>query len=216
MLVVIVIIAMLGAAVFALSKRGLASARSASCVSNLKQLGSALLEHAGDNQNKLIPLQPSKNPDTGKRPPIWTVQLAREGYLTNWNGRGPAPCGTGVWTCPDCDFMSNAYGGYGVVEGAIFAYEENQALGSGEPGSLRLTKFANPSRTWLVGDASQKADQWNRGWYAIWSQPGRWNGHGPAERHNGKVNVCLMDGSVVSLSREDIEKRGLTQDVIKR
>lgn len=214
-LVVIVIIAVLGAAVFALSRRGLAAARSATCVSNLKQLGSALLEHAGDNQNKLIPLQPSKNDETGKRPPIWTVQLARQGYLTNWNGKGPAPCGTGVWTCPDCDFMSVAYGGYGVVEGAIFVYEENKPLGVDQDGSLRLNLIANPSRTWLVGDATANANNPKKGWYAIWSDPGRWNNHGPAERHTGKANVCLVDGSVLSLTRAEIEKRELTKNVIK-
>lgn len=216
LMVVIVIVVILAAAVFALLERGLAAARSAACVSNVKQLGCALLEHAADHNDKFLPLQPAKNPDTGKRPPIWTVQLAREGYLSNWDGKGSAPCGTGVWTCPDCDFMSPAYGGHGVVEGAVFAYEENQPFGSGESGSLRLSKIANPSRTWLVGDASQKIDQPNRGWYAIWSQSDRWKGHGPVERHTGKVNVCLMDGSVVSLSRKNIEDRGLTGNVLKR
>jgi prepilin-type processing-associated H-X9-DG protein/prepilin-type N-terminal cleavage/methylation domain-containing protein len=215
LLVVIVIVAVLASAVFALSKRGLASARAATCVSNVRQVGMAILAQAGENHNKLIPLQPSKNSETGKRPPIWTVQLAREGYLSSWNGKGDAPCGKGVWTGPECDFMSNAYGGYGVVEGAIFAYEEGRAFGAKETGSLRLTAIKSPSRTWLLGDASPSAAKPEKGWYAIWSPPARWSTHGPAGRHRGKVNVCMVDGHVESLTVDEIKERKLTEDVIR-
>jgi prepilin-type processing-associated H-X9-DG protein len=186
-------------------------------MSNVKQLGMSLLMHAGDNNNKLIPLQPSQDSSTGKRPPIWPVQLAQGGYLSDWDGRGDAPCGTGVWTCPDCDFMSNAYGGYGVVEGAIFVYEENRPSGGvTESGSLRLSRIAEPPNTWLVGDTSQNADKPNKGWYAVWSEPARWTGHGPAARHGGKVNVCMVDGHVERLTIEEIKKRKLTEEVLKR
>jgi prepilin-type processing-associated H-X9-DG protein/prepilin-type N-terminal cleavage/methylation domain-containing protein len=214
LLVVIVVIVVLAAAVLALSRRGLESARATTCMSNVKQVGMALLMHAGDNSNKLIPLQPSENPETGKRPPIWTVQLAREGYLTSWNGVGNAPCGTGVWTCPECDFMSHAYGGYGVVEGTIFVYQENRPTGVNESGSLRLSRIVDPANTWLVGDATGSASNPKRGWYAIWSQPGRWNNHGPAARHGGKVNVCMVDGHVERLTVKEIENRKLTEDVL--
>lgn len=168
--------------------------------------------HANDNNAKLIPLQPSENPDTGKRPPIWPVQLAQEGYL--WDGKGTVPCGTGVWTCPDCDFMSNAYGGYGVVEDSIFVYEESSPFGVSESGSLRLNKISEPARTWLIGDTTRNANELNKGWYAIWSQPSRWSGHGPAARHNGKVNVCMVDGHVETLTVEEIKNRGLTENVV--
>lgn len=215
LLVAIVIIVVLVAISFPVASRVKGSARSTQCISNVRQLGMALLMQAGENHNKLMPLQPSKNSETGKRPPIWPVQLAQEGYLSNWNGKGPAPCGTGIWTCPDCDFMSNAYGGYGVVEGTIFVYEENKPTGANEPGSLRLSRMKSPARTWLVGDTSQSADKLNKGWYAIWSQPGRWGGHGPGARHRGKVNVCMADGHVESLTVEEIEQRELTLNVLR-
>ena len=102
-----------------------------------------------------------------------------------------------------------------MVEGTVFVYEENKPLGVDEAGSLRLTKIAKPSRTWLVGDASGKASEPNKGWYAIWSAPGRWNNHGPAARHGGKVNVCMVDGHVESLTPKEIEDRELTQNVIR-
>lgn len=215
LLVVVLIIAVLAALSFTVFKRARTSARSAVCMTNVKQVGMALLEHAADNNNKFIPLQPAENPKTGKRPPIWTVQLARAGYLSQWDGKGEAPCGTGVWTCPECDFMSVAYGGYGVVEDAIFVYEENIPIGVREIGSLRLSRIAEPSKTWLVGDATANAKDLNKGWYAIWSQPARWPNHGPAARHGGRLNVCMVDGHVENLSVAEIRNRKLTEQVLE-
>jgi general secretion pathway protein G len=215
LVVILVIITLAALSLMALS-RARESARSSVCMSNLKQVGMALLMHAGENQNKLIPLQPSENPKTGKRPPIWTVQLAQAGYLSQWTGKGDAPCGTGVWTCPECDFMSVAYGGYGVVEDAIFVYEENTPIGVNEKGSLRLSRIAEPSKTWLVGDATANAANPKKGWYAIWSQPGKWANHGPAGRHGGKLNVCMVDGHVENLSIAEIRQRKLTEKVLEK
>ncbi len=213
LLTVIVIVIVLAAISFSISTRIRASARATHCVSNLRQLGGALLSHASENNGKLIDLQPGLDPETGKRPPIWTVQLARDGYL--WNGEGELPCGEGVWTCPDCDFMSRAYGGYGVAQDSVFVYAENRPIGVNQPGSLRLSQIHRPERTWLIGDASRNAAEPNKGWYAIWSKPSRWNSHGPAERHAGKANVCMADGSVVVLTRKEIASRELTENVVR-
>jgi prepilin-type processing-associated H-X9-DG protein len=214
LLVVVLITVVLAALSLTVFNRARASANSTVCMSNLKQVGAALLMHAADNNNKLIPLQPSENPKTGKRPPIWTVQLALAGYLSQWDGKGDAPCGTGVWTCPECDFMSVAYGGYGVVEGAIFVYEENTPIGVSEKGSLRLSRIVNPSKTWLVGDATANSSNPKKGWYSIWSQAARWSSHGPAARHGGRLNVCMVDGHVESLSMAEISDRKLTEQVV--
>jgi general secretion pathway protein G len=215
LMVTIVIVIVLVAFSFPIVNRARGAARAAECISNLRQVGGALLMHASENRGKLIPLQPSTSPDTGKRPPIWTVQLAQEGYLSSWNGEGDAPCGKGIWTCPDCDFMSNAYGGYGVVENTVFVYEENRPTGVREAGSLRLNRIARPARTWLIGDAAQKADELNKGWYAIWPNPSQWSTHGPAARHKGKVNVCMVDGHIQSLTVGEIEERELTINVVR-
>lgn len=212
-LVVTLIIAVLATSSMALLRRGQQGARSATCMSNVKQIGMALLMHAQDNHQKLINLQPPIDRDTGKRPEIWTVQLATEGYL--WDGNGTLPCGTGVWSCPDCDFASNTHGGYGVVEDTIFVYGEARPQGVTEPGSLRLSKIANPEDTWLVGDACPAASTPNKSWYAIWSNPSRWGSHGPAPRHGGKVNVCMADGHVESLRISEIEERKLTSDIVR-
>lgn len=216
LMVVIAIIGALAALTFTFVGRSMASARAVTCTSNLKQVGGALISYSLEHNNKFISLQPEADPDTGRRPPIWTWQLARDGYLGSWDGKGPAPCGTDTWTCPECDFVSNNYGGFGVVEGAIFAYEETSPIGITQKGSLREHHIDDPANTWLVGDAHISSSKPNKGWYAIWSKPSRWNSHGPAARHNGKVNVCMVDGHVERLTIEQIEKRKLTEDVLRR
>ncbi|MGB6220514.1 DUF1559 domain-containing protein [Haloferula sp.] len=213
LMVVIVIIIVLASLSFPISKRLKNSANAAVCASNLRQVGSALLMYATDNHQQLPPLQPPLNRETGKRGDIWPGLLARAGYM--WDGTGQMPCGTGVWTCPDCDFMSNAYGGYGVAEDTVFVYGEKRPVGTSISGSLKLNMVKQPSRTWLVGDATRSANEPNKGWYAIWSNPSRWDGHGPAERHRGKANVCMVDGSVVALTKKEIEEAELTQNVVR-
>ena len=153
--------------------------------------------------------------ETGKRGDIWPGLVAREGIM--WDYEGDLPCGKGVWTCPSCDFMSNAYGGYGVAEDSVFVYGERYPQGGiREPGSLRLELIDDPANTWLVGDTAQKADELNKGWYAIWSRPSRWAEHCPAERHGGRLNVCMVDGHVESLTMKDVEERELTFNVVRR
>lgn len=213
LLVVIAIIMVLVAASFPLFRKIRESARSTTCISNVRQLGAGIILHANDNGQKLLSLQPEVDPATGKRPPIWPVTLAWAGIM--WSGEGELPCGTGVWTCPSCDFMSNAYGGYGVVEDTVFVYGENYPVNVREPGSLRLNRIARPESTWLVGDAAQSPDKLNKGWYAIWSLPKRWDSHCPAPRHGGKVNVCMVDGHVESLTTKEIEERELTFNVVR-
>jgi prepilin-type N-terminal cleavage/methylation domain-containing protein/prepilin-type processing-associated H-X9-DG protein len=213
LMVVIVIIVILASISFPISKRLKTSANAAVCASNLRQVGAAMLMYAADNHQKLPPLQPPLNRETGKRGDIWPGLLARAGYM--WDGTGTLPCGTGVWTCPDCDFMSNAYGGYGVAEDSVFVYGELKPAGTQISGSLKLSMIKNPSRTWLVGDATRNENEPNKGWYAIWSNPSRWNSHGPAERHRGKANVCMADGHVVALSKKEIEEAELTENVVR-
>jgi prepilin-type N-terminal cleavage/methylation domain-containing protein/prepilin-type processing-associated H-X9-DG protein len=213
-LVVIVILLLIVAASIPLGVRMRESAHAVNCMSNLRQLGGALIMYASENDQKLPPLQPEASRETGKRGDIWPVQLARAGYM--WDGEGELPCGTGAWTCPKCDFMANTYGGYGVAEDSVFVYGERYPTGVREPGSLRLHMIDRPSNTWLVGDTSRNSETPNKGWYAIWALPSRWAGnHGPAERHAGKAHVCMVDGHVEALTVEEIKERKITYDVVR-
>jgi len=213
-LVVIAILLLLVVASIPIGMKMRDSAHAANCMSNLRQLGAVMIMYAGDHGQKLPPLQPEASRETGRRGDIWPVQLARAGYM--WDGRGTLPCGTGVWTCPKCDFMANTYGGYGVAEDSVFVYGERYPTGVREPGSLRLNRIENPSNTWLIGDAARNTETPNKGWYAIWARPDRWaNSHGPAERHGGKVHVCMVDGHVEALTIKEIKERKITYDVVR-
>ena len=213
-LVVIVILVVLAAITIPLGMKMRDSAHATNCMSNLRQLGNGLIMYAGDHSQKLPPLQPEASRETGKRGDIWPVLLARYGYM--WNGEGDLPCGKGVWTCPKCDFMANTYGGYGVVEDTVFVYGEKYPENVREPGSLRLSRIERPSNTWLIGDTAKSPSTPNKGWYAVWSRPKRWEGsHSPAERHGGKVHVCMADGHVEALTIKEIEERRITYDVVR-
>ena len=184
------------------------AARGANCVSNLRQIGAAMISYAQERNGQLPALE-AKNPNGGGNG-IWAVLMAREGYLWDISIPGKPKLGEGVWACPECDFRNNNQRGYGVVEGTIFQYSNrlstvNSRLGRTEKGSLRLNMIDDPTRTWLVGDAARGPDQINKSWFAIWPQPTRWaNGHTPAARHGGKVNVCMVDGHVESLSMKEL------------
>jgi prepilin-type processing-associated H-X9-DG protein/prepilin-type N-terminal cleavage/methylation domain-containing protein len=214
LLVTMAILVVLVVASMTIGRRVIDSAHASTCTSNLRQVGGMLLMYAADNNQKLPPLQSEPSRETGMRGPIWPVQLAHAGYM--WDGQGNLPCGTGVWTCPKCDFMANTYGGYGVAEDSVFVYGERYPTDVRDPGSLRLHMIKNPSNTWLIGDTSRNSETPKKGWYAIWSRPNRWAGnHGPAVRHGGKVNVCMVDGHVEALTLKEIEERKITYDVVR-
>jgi prepilin-type processing-associated H-X9-DG protein/prepilin-type N-terminal cleavage/methylation domain-containing protein len=207
-LVVIVIIIILAAVLFGISRRGIQAARSANCVSNLRQIGASLISYAQERNGQLPPLE-AKNPN-GSGNGIWAVQLARAGYLWDPSTPGPPKLGEGVWACPECDFRNNNQRGYGVVEGTIFQYSDrpstvNSRLGRQENGSLRLSQIEEPERTWLVGDVAQSPADLKKSWFAIFPQPSRWSGHTPAARHNRKVNVCMVDGHVETLTMRELK-----------
>lgn len=217
-MVVIVIIVVLATISFLGANRMKAKAQSAVCASNLRQVGMAMLAYTADNQNKLPPLA-KIDPRTRKQSGIWTLVLARAGYLWDPETPGTPRLNEGVWACPGCTESSNVtHMGYGIAEATVIQYDDrvsraNTRIGKTEFGSLRLTSIQNPSRTWLVGDAALEPDKLEGSWYAVWSNPSKWGGgHTPAARHGGKVNVCMVDGHVQSLTVDEVREGNYTLD----
>ena len=203
-LVVITIILVLAAISFSVVGKMRNQAKSMVCIGNLKQVGNAIITYSVDNNDQMLPLQGNK--EDGSRGDIWPVILAKAGYLWATPNVGPPPCGKGVWTCPSCDFMSNAYGAYGIVEG-IFNYTENAAAGP-----KRMSSIGRPSATWLLGDVMQTTNP-KKGWYAIWKNPAQWaSNHGPAAARHGsnRTNVCMFDGHIESLTTKELKDKKIT------
>lgn len=102
-----------------------------------------------------------------------------------------------------------------MVEGAIFVSNASSPTGLSGKGSLRLSRITDPAIAWLVGDCQNNANDPKKDWCAVRRRPTEWkSGHGPAFRHGEKANVCMVDGHVESLTRNEIEKRKLTEDVL--
>lgn len=207
-LVVITIIVVLATlSLFGVSKVR-SAARGATCVSNLRQIGGAMLSYAIDHSGQLPPLEDRTKPGDGLAG-IWPQIIADGGYLPRvLNSAGRNSCNAGVWACPDCTVVQTNYQGYGAAEGTVMKVKRGSQPGSG---SVRLPAIPNPGRTWLVGDTANSANDLKSGWYAIWADPSRWTAaHVPAARHGGKVNVCMVDGHVESLSMKEIRKKDYT------
>lgn len=197
-LVVISIIVILAAVGFSMVGRMRIQAQSAVCMGNLKQLGTAMLSYSADHNNQVIPLKVTN--EDGSNGGIWPVVLARAGYLWDPSNPGPLPCGRGVWTCPECDYMSDTYGGYGLIEGI------SKPSANVPQGQLRISSIPRLSQTWLVGDAMRAKDP-KKGWYALRTSNNRWEGGGgPAVGRHGssRVNVCMYDGHLESLTMKEI------------
>ena len=108
LLVVVAIIAILAALLLPALQSAREQVRTAACASNLRQLGIALLNYAGDNEGQIpltrywyaIPPSPSPSP-SGKQYIGWVGSLARGKYIDlgdNWVTT-PSPKQQGVFFC---------------------------------------------------------------------------------------------------------------------
>lgn len=210
LLVVITIIVVLAAISTVGIARVRSAARGATCTSNLRQLGTAILSYATDKNGQLPPLEDRTGGGDSLKG-IWPQILANAGYLERViNKNGKLSCNAGVWACPDCTVVQTNYQGYGAAEGTVMNVMKGSLPGSG---SLLLAQIPNPERTWLVGDTADKPKDLKTGWYAIWGKPKQWaNSHSPAPRHGGKVNVCMVDGHVESLTMKELLEKDYTKE----
>ena len=101
LLVVIAIIAILAAILFPVFQQVRENARRASCQSNLKQLGTALIQYTGDYDEEYMSPY-AYGSDNGKSP--------LDSYLSNHSNGGTAT--STVWACPDLQGYSGTAAGY--------------------------------------------------------------------------------------------------------
>jgi prepilin-type processing-associated H-X9-DG protein/prepilin-type N-terminal cleavage/methylation domain-containing protein len=208
LLIVITILIVLAFLSFIGMSKIKSKARGATCASNLRQIGTAMVAYAVENNGQLPPLEDRTGANDGLRG-IWPVIVADGGHLDKAiNRNGQLGCGAGVWACPDCKIVQKNYNGYGVAEGTVMKVKKGSNLNYRAP---RINTIPNPSRTWLVGDAANNPSDLKTGWYAIWGNPNQWqNSHSPAARHGGKVNVIMVDGHLESLTMSDLRAKDYT------
>jgi prepilin-type N-terminal cleavage/methylation domain-containing protein/prepilin-type processing-associated H-X9-DG protein len=123
LLVVIAIIAILASILFPVFARARESARRASCQSNLKQIGLAMMQYTQDYDEKYLPSQPSDpaNPGGGAtfvtvlQPYIKSSQIFICPSATGTdNSTLPVPTGDHNWSAPTPTWQSASRGSYGM------------------------------------------------------------------------------------------------------
>ncbi|MCM8786328.1 MAG: DUF1559 domain-containing protein [Candidatus Omnitrophica bacterium] len=228
LLVVVAIIAILAAMLLPALSRARERARSAVCMSNLKQLGLALMMYTNDNEEYLLPSW-----NGGK---VWWRVLVEEGYLMKYLDyslpssqkklKKPNPL-----TCPS---SKRWYDGWSrsvnmAMNSRVAGFRGGAGFFSGHPNMLKLSEVKKPSQTVWVTDAPPR-DNWNPygercdyhfgsgDWYSPYGYknvsdgdaPGVGSNYNQAARHSGGLNILFVDGHASWLSK----KQFLSNDVL--
>ena len=210
LLVVIAIIAILAAILLPALNSARERGRAASCVNNLKQLGLAFLRY-GDDHNGTIVLKAENHRGWGSvlgasKDKTYGI-AAPTGYLSLLEGSRD------IMTCPSESIVTMEYNkvGYGAATSAEnhprnFANGESSAIGFfGTTGVMIHSSGVKSSTSLLLlVDSRAQASIYSAGYSQSQEVDfeGATSGNGfggkPALRHNGKMNVLMLDGHVVS------------------
>ncbi|MGD9519211.1 MAG: DUF1559 domain-containing protein [Armatimonadota bacterium] len=183
LLVVIAIIAILAAILFPVFAKAREKARQASCQSNLKQIGLALLMYAQDYDEIFPKNEPHVTPPAGV--PEWSI--------THWSGFiMPYVKNNQLFLCPS----RKSYLGYSI----------NSRVSQWSSGA-ELAKITSPAQTIAVGDTAptnkyvlNSTLDGNPDWiyHAPYEQT-QYTWCPPHERHNDMCNFVFCDGHVKSM-----------------
>ncbi len=190
LLVVIAIITILAALLFPVFARAREKARTASCASNLRQIGLATSLYAEDAG--------------GVYPPRFTVL----GEIYWWDLADPYVRNINAWYCPSESLRGPDLRHYGLN-----CYDRTPDDGRFEVGvsGLPLSEARAPSRTIAIADADPEDDRertppYPTPWDLGGSQSGRWSWPLTSlaeDRHSGGFNACYLDGHVKWLPNAD-------------
>ena len=166
-------------------------AHSLTCVSNLRQLSSALLLNAADNNGELLPGR-----DVGSGV-IWTGALNAGNYisvpyLVNWQ---QMDCKAPIY-CPS-EKIHHGYGDYGPTTDHPFG-----------PNNRRLVSVTQPAKKVMICEArtpnSSASDPW-RGTWSSWPAGAGWVQKIPWPfRHGEIIHMAFFDGHVESRTRTSL------------
>jgi prepilin-type N-terminal cleavage/methylation domain-containing protein/prepilin-type processing-associated H-X9-DG protein len=174
LLVVIAIIAILAAILFPVFAKAREKARQATCESNLKQIGNAMLMYSEDNDEKLVSAWSGT---------IWYSEAGTSAY--KWmDCIYPYIKATGVFHCPDDPGWNsssgkfvpasqmaagyqdhNDYGSYAINSSYWNCQDWRREYGPGNAnGNIKLSSLKQPSQTIWVADAQGSFQfDWNGG-----------------------------------------------------
>ncbi len=205
LLVVITIISILAAMLLPALKNARDSAKKVACISNLKQIGLALITYANDWNG----LAPPVNTNPAQTTRTWIALLHNNAYLPT-----PVVGKPTIFVCPSQEDKvyanySRAYGmqldpdagSTGLKYSWILTEPVKNSNGTLGANSLVEFIFVADSVLELPGDTGHRKQA-----YYIFNNPIA-NDHRIHLRHNGKANVLFGDGHVGSVDRSEFENK---------
>ena len=205
LLVVIAIIAILASMLLPALNQAREKAKSISCMSNLKQLGTSLLMYA-DDSNGWIP----SSYDTT----YWYVKLSRGKYIPNVDITSPTKVSTSVFSCPTfAGKASSLHNSYGI---RVYANDKAYARIAGG-GTIDIKSSTGVDRGGYVAYRNKPAkfhyladsikysnkDNANPQYYSYDSYPTATKGK-LYLHHGSAANVLFADSHVKNCKRGDI------------
>jgi len=188
LLVVVTIIAILAAMLLPSLQKARESARQAKCMSNLKQIGIAILLYA-QNYGGWAPYNTTA-------PQTYHHILRNNGYVPNYDFTGSPP---GIFCCPS-EKEATTVGGAGWLG---THYGISYYLTKIDSSRKKILTLHFPSKAYLIGDSGGNIGN------GAWIDPGNYD---PKLRHSEGWNVYFVDGHIEWLNTYPAETHSVQWD----
>ena len=206
LLVVIAIIAILAAILFPVFARAREKARQTSCLSNLKQLGLAVMMYAQD-YDEMMPIGDYFSSD-------WSQEYGWD-YFINWNTGAYTVGSVGAYTksgqlnvCPslrDAQSWGRPNSGYGLNATYVCPPAGEYWPGGAYKFPAALAQISVPAQTALLADSAYMSGGtvYQNNFLRAPSDPNYgWIGPNTHFRHNGVANVVYCDGHAKAANKK--------------
>jgi prepilin-type processing-associated H-X9-DG protein/prepilin-type N-terminal cleavage/methylation domain-containing protein len=188
LLAVIVIIGILVAIIIPVAGHVRESARTATCQSNLRQIGHTLQVFLNDSKQRLpVALGSQPNGTTG----AWDYTLLLY-HVPESRAQETGILPHGIFACPSTNRRSR-----GIASASSFAINLNISDARWGPVLMPIDTIPAPSRTYFATDSDQR--EFYHSNKSLFETPGTNITKAAKDRHRGRLNMLFVDGSVKAI-----------------